>query len=465
MSLGRPSFQQQQFDAILQAGIAVLKGGGRLQAARLLQKAAQLNTTDARPWVWLSATSDDPNEQRAYLERAIALDPGNTAARRGLVMLSDKLDKTHLVPQGEVVAPRKPLEPERSQGSIYTCASCGGQLIFDVVKTDLVCEYCGTIHPTEKKRVAGEVEQSIDFVMPTTRAHRWAEAQQQVSCAQCGAISLLPPAQKADRCPYCGSQRFLTAAGAVELIDPHAIALMKIDAKITGQKVKEWFRQGAFTPDDLANRSRNLQMRPAYYPFWAFDGTLEVAWHCEVNEGSNRAPHWVMRSGNSAKMFDDVLVPGIKAISVGDLKLIEPYDLQDLFAFSPDFLIGWTALAYDLPLADASLQARERVVKLLRNSLEAEIVPGRQKRNVTLGAGNWSGLMYKLILLPLWMGHYEYRGRKYGLFVNGQNGKVGGQKPRDTVKAGLIIVAVILTILVLVIVVYIVFSSLSPAIR
>jgi DNA-directed RNA polymerase subunit RPC12/RpoP len=338
-------------------------------------------------------------------------------------------------------------------------------LIFDVVKTDLVCEYCGTIHPTEKKRVAGEVEQSIDFVMPTTRAHRWAEAQQQVSCAQCGAISLLPPAQKADRCPYCGSQRFLTAAGAVELIDPHAIALMKIDAKITGQKVKEWFRQGAFTPDDLANRSRNLQMRPAYYPFWAFDGTLEVAWHCEVNEGSNRAPHWVMRSGNSAKMFDDVLVPGIKAISVGDLKLIEPYDLQDLFAFSPDFLIGWTALAYDLPLADASLQARERVVKLLRNSLEAEIVPGRQKRNVTLGAGNWSGLMYKLILLPLWMGHYEYRGRKYGLFVNGQNGKVGGQKPRDTVKAGLIIVAVILTILVLVIVVYIVFSSLSPAIR
>jgi hypothetical protein len=60
---------------------------------------------------------------------------------------------------------------------------------------------------------------------------------------------------------------------------------------------------------------------------------------------------------------------------------------------------------------------------------------GNQKRNLLSGATNWSGLTYKHILLPLWVGTYRYRNRRYRVLVNGQTGKVSGAKPNDPLKA------------------------------
>jgi hypothetical protein len=38
---------------------------------------------------------------------------------------------------------------------------------------------------------------------------------------------------------------------------------------------------------------------------------------------------------------------------------------------------------------------------------------------------------FKHVLLPLWVGTYRYRGRQYPVLINGQTGKVSGEKPRD----------------------------------
>ena len=209
-------------------GIAALKGGDRLQARRWLTQATMLKLSDARPWLWLSGTTDDPLEQRDYLEKAVAADPSNAAARRGLVMLSEKLDKTRLVPEGATVEPRRPVAPEDAQAQSFTCPSCGGRLLFEIEKADLACPYCGYVKHTEKKQAADTAEQLVDFVLPTTRAHRWAEAQQRLSCEHCGAVTLLPPGQQADRCPYCASNRLVTSAESAELVDPQVIALMQV---------------------------------------------------------------------------------------------------------------------------------------------------------------------------------------------------------------------------------------------
>jgi hypothetical protein len=51
-----------------------------------------------------------------------------------------------------------------------------------------------------------------------------------------------------------------------------------------------------------------------------------------------------------------------------------------------------------------------------------------------LNGSSWSGMTYKHILLPLWIGAYRYQGKDFRLLVNGQTGKVGGYKPQDKVK-------------------------------
>jgi DNA-directed RNA polymerase subunit RPC12/RpoP len=463
MEIGPNSYDEKHFEELLGYGIAALKGGDRQQARRWLTKATLIKLSDARPWLWLSATTDDPLEQRDYLEKAVAAEPSNAAARRGLVMLSDKIDKSRLVPEGASVAPRLPAEPEEATAESFTCPKCGGQMRFDIEKSDLLCSYCGTVQVIEKKIVADTDEHPIDYVLPTTRAHRWAEAQQRLSCENCGALSLLPPGQQADHCPYCGSTRLVLSSEKVELLEPQAIALFKVSEQAALSQVRSWLIKGLFAPDDLVAKAGQIKLRPAYYPFWTFDGTLEVTWNCEVNEGSSKAPHWVSHSGSEFDLFDDVLVPGLRSLSVDEVASIEPFDLKEVVEFISQFLAGWTALSYDLPLSDATLKAREKVITRLRQSLPSRVESGREKRNLTSGGGKWSGLTFKYMLLPLWVGTYRYRGADFRLLVNGQTGKVGGQKPRDQFKVWMMAFLFLAGLMFLAIIAYLVWARTSGA--
>src|SRR4030066_1905169 len=152
-------------------------------------------------------------------------------------------------------------------------------------------------------------------------------------------------------------------------------------------------------------------------------------------------------------MFDNVLIPGLRKMAKLGLAGIEPFNLGDLMEFSPDYLAGWVALTYDHPLSDASLRAREQVVKKARVSIASTVETTRPRRNFKLGAGKWSGLTYKLALLPIYIGNYPFQGKRFRLLVNGQTGKVGGEKPVDTLKtamlifAGLILFAIFMVIL------------------
>ena len=154
-------------------------------------------------------------------------------------------------------------------------------------------------------------------------------------------------------------------------------------------------------------------------------------------------------------MFKDVLIPGLRKLSPVDIAGIEPFNLSELVEFSPDFLAGWVALTYDHPLADASLRAREKILKKVKLTLASLVELKQPKRNFSIGAGKWSGLTYKLALLPIYIGNYAFQGKQYRLFVNGQTGKVSGKKPVDNLKVilmsigGLLLLAVIIAVLLL----------------
>jgi DNA-directed RNA polymerase subunit RPC12/RpoP len=428
----------RNYEELLREGITAAKNGNREQARRLLTEATRMEGSDARPWIWLSATTDEPEEKRKYLEYAVAADPSDAAARKGLVILTEKLDKSRLVPEGASVEPLRPTAPEEVPSAVYQCSQCGGQMKFEVQRSGLVCQHCGHVQQVSQRQSSEVPGQPIDFVLPTTVAHRWAETQKRVICQSCGAVTLLSPQQKTDPCIYCGSNRLVESAEAGELIDPQAIGLMEVDEDQAYHQVKAWLAKGSFIPDNLVAQSRKLQLRPGYFPFWTFDGTLELPWSCEVNEGSSRYPHWVSRSGSEFEFFDNILVPGLKAMTSEEVAKIGPFNLKELVEFKPEYLVGWQALSYDRTLSDASLLGREEVITKLRRSAYTRVELGRSKRNINFGAGKWSGLTFKHILLPIWTGSYRYRDRNYRVLVNGQTGKSGGEKPQDWLKIFLI---------------------------
>ena len=125
-------FGQRNYESLLREGIMAARGDRRGLARRLLLQAIRTNPSDARSWIWLSQITDDQNERRECLERAVAADPSNLTARRGLALLSGKLDSEEILPEGEGVVPRRPAEPEEARAKVFSCAKCGGDLQFDL---------------------------------------------------------------------------------------------------------------------------------------------------------------------------------------------------------------------------------------------------------------------------------------------------------------------------------------------
>jgi DNA-directed RNA polymerase subunit RPC12/RpoP len=448
------SIESLEFEQLIQDGIIAVKNGNHSLAKKLLDQAALINSADARIWIWLSATTDDLEQRRTYLERAVVVNPSNATAKRGLLMINEKLDKSRPMPEGASYAPEESPSPKETVVKTYTCPNCGASIAYDIHDATLVCQFCGFTRKVDQRVISESSEQLLDATLPTERAHRWTERQSRVTCKQCGAGIILPAGQTADTCPYCASNRFITSPALVELVDPQVIGVIKIDPEKAAEHIRTWLNKGLLAPDDLAIRQAGMQLHPAYYPFWVFTGTLEIPWFYEDNIGTSKLPQWETRSGSHYEMFKNVLIPGLRKFSSSEIAGIEPFNFDELVEFSPDFLAGWLALTYDLTLADASLRAREKVLKNVKSSLSSLVEPNHPKRNFGSGEPKWSGLTYKLALLPIYIGNYPFQGKLYRMYVNGQSGKVSGDKPLDSLKVTMLAIGGFLLLVIMAVILY-----------
>ena len=74
----------------LQKGINAAKTGQMQNALEFLKDAIIEEPQNADVWVWIAAIIDDLDKQEVFLEKALALDPDNVPAQRGMAYLKDR---------------------------------------------------------------------------------------------------------------------------------------------------------------------------------------------------------------------------------------------------------------------------------------------------------------------------------------------------------------------------------------
>lgn len=443
--------QREQAGELFRLGRTCIKTGDLAQGRKLLLEAVDKDRHHSEAWLWLTATTNDPEEQKKYLEWAIAADPGNAQARRGLAILMGKLKREEVLPEGSTVTAREAASPQPvAVRRTFDCPQCGGRLRFDPEIVDLKCEHCGFVEVVEEVALQ-DGAQPLDYALPTVKAHAWAMGERLFTCGQCAATTLLPAGESSTACPFCGNAALVAASEDADLVVPQGILPMSLEAERAYESVRAWLGQGWFIPGNLKAMVRapfaGKNLRPAYVPFWVFEASLTAKWRAEVQEGFGREARWVWRSGDDTFFFTDELQPASRALPRDVLSRLPAFDLRKLIVFKPEYVADWPAAQYDLSLADASLRARETMVKRARPQLRERIAPGRAVRSFELSTDAFTGELYKLVLLPLWIGTYRYGDRPYRVIVNGQTGEVAGDKPTDTVKVWLVSAAVVIVLL------------------
>ncbi len=291
-----------------------------------------------------------------------------------------------------------------------------------------------------------------------------------MTCDHCGATVFYSVKEKSLTCPYCDSN-YVVETSAQEQVQPEGIIPFAITREQAAERFRAWLGNGFFRPGDLKERAKPERMRGVYLPYWAFTCDTESTWSASAGYTYKEKEHRVVKdpdgsehleevevekvrwepvSGTLRARYRDVLVPASKGLDSKLLSLIEPFRLEDLQPYQPEILAGWEAENYAVDQDEAWPKAKRKVDWRIKLDVE-EMVPGDKHKDIAVSSV-YNDVSARLLLLPLWISAYKYRGKVYRFMINGQTGEVQGEAPTSKAK----LVAVIALVAAIVVALFVV---------
>ncbi len=353
-----------------------------------------------------------------------------------------------------------------SEALRYPCEQCGAQLTYEPGTTVLKCPYCA--HETPIVASEGTVDE-LDLAAFMDRAVLNTELEHDavLHCNNCAAEFSVPANQETQACPFCGSN-VIVPTKAEHRIIPNAVLPFAVPDKDARGHTQKWLDSRFWAPNDLKTLAlKEGRLKGMYIPYWTFDCQTETDYtgargehyyETESYTDSNgnrqtrqvRKTHWYPASGHVSVHFDDVLVLGSRAIPEKYAQRLVKWDLAMLNPYESRFLVGFQSMRYDVDLANGFGLAQQMMQPQIDQTIRYDI--GGDEQAIHSKNTDYLDPTFKLILLPIWVGGYRYRGKSFRFLVNGQTGEIQGEAPISfwkvliAITLGLIVVAVLIVL-------------------
>lgn len=402
---------------LLKEAIIHIKAKEYEPARRYLERAlAVVDDLETRERIhfYMSQITDDPVEKRRHLHETLAINPHHGEAARMLAILDGKLKLTDIVDPDRL--PAQSTETQNTQADRFTCPKCGSRMVFDGDGRSLICESCAR---TEGLKGGNLNEQNFLVAMATGQGHRAPIAMKTFKCQGCGAEFILPPEIISENCSYCGSVYVLV--GTQELVQADSIVPMAFSQREAAKRLVAWVHRHKIKPQGKVQAPRGL-----YLPIWTFDIMGSMPWRGVIRQNKQIIPI----TGEKMVSADDLVV--FSTPKLADLlpKIMKDFSFTESASYDPRYLAGWPAEIYKKTLAEASLDARERLIKETRKGIYSE---RSDVSDLTYSPAQISILSFKLVLIPVWVTEYKLEDRSYRVIINGQTGSVYGERASRSV--------------------------------
>lgn len=350
------------------------------------------------------------------------------------------------------------------QTEVKKCGSCGGNTTFDPASGALKCPFCGSeseIETTRDNIVELDFQEALE-----QEIHGWEDEKRVFRCENCGAETLLDKDQVAAFCTFCGSSHIAVSdhhAG----IKPSSVVPFQISKEEAVEKFKGWIRRRYFAPSKLSESYQLNKMTGTYLPYWTFDSqtqshyTVRIGTYYNVTETRTivedgqtkhvteqvRKIRWHTERGQYSRFFDDVLVKASSNTATDHIRKIEPFQLNSLVDYKREYVSGFLAERYSVPLQEGWNSAKRIIDTGIESSIYGK-VHGDVVKIVSVST-TYQDITYKHILLPLWISSFHFNHKVYQFLVNGQTGKVSGNSPISAIKVSMVVFSTLLLIAVL----------------
>jgi ribosomal protein S27E len=342
---------------------------------------------------------------------------------------------------------------------------------FDPESGQMKCRFCGQTAAVPTITTGVAPPHSLDeFLAKTDDTHLRPLTEQalEVGCDGCGSRITFQPPEVAGTCPFCGADIVVQPKAADPMIAPDGVLPAKVPKNNAQTQVREWLQTRWFAPNALKRMARQEAISGVYLPFWdyAADTTSQYRgergdhyWETEVYEESDsegrrvertrqvQRTRWTPVGGEVSRRFDNVLVVATRSISESRLDSLQPWDLEALCAYEPAYLSGFKAQRYQVELPEGYEKAKSIMQEIIERDAAKDI--GGDEQRVENVDTEYSNTTFRHLMLPVWIGAYQFQSKVYQVVVNARTGEVQGERPYSAWKIAALVGAILFVIAIL----------------
>ena len=313
------------------------------------------------------------------------------------------------------------------------CDSCGAP----VEAGDRFCGSCGA---PSREELPAAVEEGAEEGPETDKFLR---------CDNCGSEVRVDPDQRSYSCPFCESTVVVEFSPDLSTRQrPEFVIGFALNRDEAEEKFRQWLGKDVwYRPKDLTAASLS-EIRGVYIPFWNFSMLADSDWEARIGEywyrtetytttdskGKTqtktrrvRETEWWPLSGRHHRYHSGYLVSGSRGLPQAYADRILPFQLPALKRYQPYFLAGWLSEEYSVGRDEALERCQQEFSEREKRNVAA-FLPGDTHRGVSVRT-SFSAIQSDLCLLPVYLLTYAYKKKTYRFSINGQTGKIAGDKP------------------------------------
>ena len=257
------------------------------------------------------------------------------------------------------------------------------------------------------------------------------------TCQSCGGEIVGDETTAATSCPFCGNPVVMMGqfSGALK---PDYVIPFKLDKKAALEALKQHYGGKRLLPKIFTEENHIDEVKGVYVPVWLFDADADAnirykatrirTWSTSEYRYTETSYYAVMRAGTIG--FERVPVDGSTKMDDALMESIEPFDFTDAVDFQTAYLAGYLADKYDVDSEQSITRANERIKKSTEQAFAAT-VKGYSSVMPESSSVHLKNGVAKYALYPVWLLNTSWNGEKYTFAMNGQTGKLVGDLPMD----------------------------------
>jgi hypothetical protein len=149
-------------------------------------------------------------------------------------------------------------------------------------------------------------------------------------------------------------------------------------------------------------------------------------------------------SGRVSRDFVDVLATGVSAPDTDLLEKLGPWSTAAATGYQSEYLAGFDSPRYDVDADAGFASAKQDMAAVIEGDCRSDI--GGDEQRVQGMTTYDQDVLFRLLLLPLWIATYLTGGKTFHVYVNANTGKVIGERPYSAVKIVAAVVAALVVV-------------------